>query len=154
MARPRTPTKILELRGSQYAGRLTREPQPEPGVPPMPDWLSPDAEAEWKRLGPRLAHLGVLSELDLGLFAGYCQALADVRQLTLEVREEGTVIPSERSGVRANPKNQLLREAYERMRSFGVLFGISPVARSRIVTEAKKEKPDKISERKRQLLSG
>ena len=51
---PRTPTRILELRGSWRAAvrRKRGEPTPEPGEPPMPACVADDAEArdEWQRV--------------------------------------------------------------------------------------------------------
>ena len=153
MGRPRTPAKVLEMRGAPL--QRPKELQTDPALPPLPDWLDGYATDEWNRVGPRLEQIGIISEFDQGLFAAYCQAYSDVRRLTLEIREEGTVVPSARSDdLKANPKNQLLREAYVRLKDFGVLFGISPVARTKLAAGPGDGKVSKAKTRKRQILSG
>ena len=69
---PRTPTRILELRGSRRAAvrRKRGEPTPEPGEPPMPAWVADDAEArdEWRRVAPHLVARGLLAPCDMAVF--------------------------------------------------------------------------------------
>ena len=69
-------TKLKILRG--VPGHHPVLPEPEPRiteeVPPPPDYLGPDARAEWERLAPELHVIGLLTVADLHLFATYCEA--------------------------------------------------------------------------------
>ncbi len=70
-----TPLKLLE-------GNPGKRPLPQGEVrlaskaPRCPQWLEEDAKKEWKRMGKILEQMGILTEMDMTAFAGYCQAYA------------------------------------------------------------------------------
>ncbi len=73
----KTPTAILERRGSWLAKTRTNEPQFEDGVPDRPDWLRPEALAAWDQIVPKLARVpGLLKTIDGNALGRYCQNLA------------------------------------------------------------------------------
>ena len=41
-----------------------------------PKWLEPEAKKEWRRLAKQMEAIGILTEVDMAAFAGYCQAYA------------------------------------------------------------------------------
>lgn len=47
------------------------EVHPEVDVPPMPDFLTPEAAAEWARIVPELVELRLISRLDLAALTTY-----------------------------------------------------------------------------------
>lgn len=64
------PTAIKELEGNPGKRILNKkEPKPEKGMPVCPEWLLPEAKAEWKRLSDKLNQMGVLTEVDMVAFA-------------------------------------------------------------------------------------
>ena len=71
------PTALKVLEGNPGHRPLNKkEPMLKGRLPRCPDWLEDDAKKEWKRLGKVLAEMGMLTNLDMMAFAGYCQAYA------------------------------------------------------------------------------
>ena len=71
------PSNVVRLRGNPGKRRLNdAEPRPAAKVPPCPACLGDEARKEWQRLSKELAELGLLTGLDRGLLAAYCQAHA------------------------------------------------------------------------------
>lgn len=60
------PTAIKKLEGNLGKRKLnTKEPILAKGMPECPDWLLPEAKAEWERLCKKLSDMGVLTEADV-----------------------------------------------------------------------------------------
>lgn len=79
MGRPAKPTALLRLHGTMRPGRhgdRAREPKPAGGAPEAPEWLLPEARAEWDRVIAAYAELGILTRLDRGTLGIYCQMWA------------------------------------------------------------------------------
>jgi len=55
---------------------LNGTPQPEIEIPGCPKHLLPEAKKEWRRIGPELQKLGLISRLDRTALGMYCQAVA------------------------------------------------------------------------------
>ena len=53
------------------------------GKPICPQWLSPDAKAEWKRIVPLLDDMGILSKTDQTMLAQYCTLYSDFKSATM-----------------------------------------------------------------------
>ena len=71
------PTAVKVLEGNPGKRSLnTGEPKPEKKAPRCPAWLEDEAKKEWRRMAKQLEHLGILTEIDMAAFAGYCQAYA------------------------------------------------------------------------------
>src|SRR5262245_11926058 len=90
--RKRTPTGMLELRGSRHAAGRGDEPRPVPGNVTCPSWLSAAAKAEWKRLFPELRRLGLITLVDRASFAAYCEAVGELQEATILLERDGRVI--------------------------------------------------------------
>ena len=71
------PSNVVRLRGNPGKRRLNdAEPRPAHRVPSCPACLGDEARKEWQRLAKELGELGLLTRLDRGLLAAYCQAHA------------------------------------------------------------------------------
>lgn len=71
------PTAVKALEGNPGKRSLnTGEPKPEKKAPRCPAWLEGEAKKEWKRMAGQMEKLGILTEIDMAAFAGYCQAYA------------------------------------------------------------------------------
>ena len=69
------PTAIKKLEGNPgKRGLNEKEPKPKKKAPKCPAWLDEEAKKEWKRMCKQLEDLGILTEIDMAAFAGYCQA--------------------------------------------------------------------------------
>ena len=67
----KTPTAILEKRGSWRAKVRNGEPVANVGCEP-PSWLNGEALRAWHELEPRLRNMGVVSDIDWRILARYC----------------------------------------------------------------------------------
>ena len=75
------PTNLKVLEGNPGKRPLpTNEVKPQKKAPRCPQWLEEDAKREWKRMGKILEQMGLLTEMDMTAFAGYCQAYDGKKQ--------------------------------------------------------------------------
>src|SRR3970040_1699024 len=71
--------------------------------PSCPEWLSPEAKVEWRRLAPELVRRGLLTPLDRAAFAGYCQSYAHWQQCQRVVVREGPLYMAASGRLRGGP---------------------------------------------------
>ena len=85
-------TQIRVLEGDPKLGKAELERMRsapavlEPGEPDMPTWVTGTAAAEWRRLAPLLARMGVLTEADRDVLGMYCTMLAEYQLAATEGR--------------------------------------------------------------------
>ena len=65
-----------------------------PPGPVLPRCLGDEARKEWQRLAKELGELGLLTRLDRGLLAAYCQAHALWVEAVSSIERYGTMIKS------------------------------------------------------------
>ena len=119
------PTALKVLEGNPGHRPLNKkEPMLKGRLPRCPDWLEDDAKKEWKRLGKVLAEMGMLTNLDMMAFAGYCQAYARWKGAEEFITQHGQV-----------PQVAIAQTNLKIMLKFCEQFGLTPSARSRIVGE-------------------
>lgn len=151
------PSKILQLRGGvlhTHKAKSARadEPRPPEKMPSCPKHLNKNARKEWRRAGKILQDVGLMTELDMAVLAGYCDAFAQWAEATVKVNEKGLVYVEGQkkdkngqiinSGIpKLNPYLRVAREAYDRMMKAAVLIGLSPSSRANL----KVEKPKRLS---------
>ncbi len=108
MARPPKPTALLQLQGTYRAdrhGKRAREPQVKRGALDAPDWLAPEARAEWDRVVEAYADAGVVTPLDRAMLATFCQLWA--RFVEAERSEPYEPVPVSHIVSMANIANRL-----------------------------------------------
>jgi P27 family predicted phage terminase small subunit len=143
------PTKLKILNGNPGKRPLNdAEPEPTPGAS-MPDWLSPSAKAEWKRIIVELKLHGLVTRLDRAALAAYCQAYAELKWATTTLDKEGRIVAvyahteagdilldSKRKPVaesyKPHPAVKLQRDAFARVKAFLAEFGLTPSSRTRV----------------------
>ncbi len=100
----------------------------------MPRGLSTDARTEWKRVGPSLNRLGLLSNIDLINFVEYCELVADVKALRKIIKEKGRVY--EAGGfIKRNPAVSELNRCLGLLRQYLIEFGMTPASRARVASQ-------------------
>ena len=105
---PPKPTRLKVISGNPGKRPLNkREPQPRKEAPRCPNWLTPDAKRVWKDLVPRLKRMGVLTEVDGGALAAYCQTFARWRETEEFLAKHGNVYPLRDSEGRVKYMQQL-----------------------------------------------
>lgn len=115
------------------------------GVPPRPPELTGEAGAEWDRLAGGLAASGVLAEMDRGILAAYCLAVADLLAARAAVLEHGRWVEQPIQSSKGmtlgkkwveHPAVKLQADASRRIEKLGAALGLTPAARSRMEGDA------------------
>lgn len=131
-----TPTAIKELEGNPGKRKLNdREPKPEKKAPSCPKWLEPEAKREWRRLSKKMELMGVLTEVDMAAFAGYCQAYARWKEAEEFITQHGTIVRTPSGYWQQVPQVSIAQTYLKVMNRFAEQFGLTPASRSRIVAD-------------------
>lgn len=151
------PANVHMLRGNpskKSAHELMDQLQPEIEIPGCPSHLLPEARKEWRRITPELERYGLISKLDRGALALYCQAWARwvwaERQLqrAVELAEEkrqareaagetwtggdGYTVPTPNGHMTYSPHWVIANKAMEQVNKYLADFGLSPSSRGRV----------------------
>jgi len=131
--RPPKPTAIKELEGNPGKRPLNKnEPKPKQGAPKCPSWLEPDAKKEWRRLSKELEAMGLLTEVDMAAFAGYCQAYARWKEAEEFISKHGSILKTASGYIQQIPQVSIAQQNLKQMRNVCSELGLSPSARSRL----------------------
>lgn len=87
----------------------------------VPEWLSPDAKREWRRIMPLLIERKILTDADMGSVENYCVSIARVREIERLIQSEGLSAPLFR----------MQDKAAATARQLAAELGLTPVSRSR-----------------------
>ena len=122
----KTPTAILDGRGS-WRGKVRKgDPRPEPYYPKCPEWMGLREQAVWDRLIPELFNLGIMTRLDAFAFSRYCAySVLWLSEFENEDRKEGTL---------EKYSNQLSRLESS--------FGLTPSSRASLDVKSPDKKDD------------
>ncbi|MEV6226857.1 phage terminase small subunit P27 family [Saccharopolyspora shandongensis] len=103
-------------------------------APEAPEWLSPEAAAEWGRVVPGLQRLDILKEEDRAVLAAYCETWARFVEATRDVQTNGLTITNrstrkdgtESEWTTTNPAVGIAKAAGTELRAFAAHFGLTP----------------------------
>ncbi len=130
------PTALKELEGNPGKRQLNiNEPKPLAKAPSCPKWLDPEAKKEWKRLSKKMEQIGILTEIDMAAFAGYCQAYARWKAAEEFISKHGSIVKTPSGYWQQVPQVSIAQQYMKAMQKFAEQFGLTPAARSRIVAE-------------------
>jgi P27 family predicted phage terminase small subunit len=145
------PTKLKIIKGNPGKRKLNRDEPQVSGVPECPKGLNKAARAEWDRVVPELARIGVLGRIDSSGIAAYCQAYSrwlqaekeiDTHGITFQTHytdNEGNVLPGD---IKKNPAVTVANDAMKLMRAFASEYGLTPASRGRIHAKPEDEEKD------------
>lgn len=146
------PTAIKMLEGNPGKRQLNEnEPKPSKKAPTCPKWLDDDAKKEWKRLSKQMEMLGILTEVDMAAFAGYCQCYARWKAAEEFISKHGSIVKTPSGYWQQIPQVSIAQQYMKQMNKFCEQFGLTPASRSRIVSDNTKIVTDDEME---QLLGG
>jgi P27 family predicted phage terminase small subunit len=132
------PTKQKIAEGNPGKRRLNaNEPDPSPEIPEMPAHLDAVARKEWNRVAPQLLELGLISAIDGGALAAYCQTYSQWVDAEEKIQQFGTVIKTPKGYPIQSPYVAIANRAKDQIRKLAVEFGMTPAARSRLSVERK-----------------
>jgi P27 family predicted phage terminase small subunit len=127
------PTALKILEGNPGKRALNQnEPKPERKAPKCPAWLDNEAKKEWRRMSKQLNALGILTEIDMAAFAGYCQAFARWKEAEEFITKHGTIVKAPSGYWQQVPQVSIAQTYLKIMNKFCEEFGLTPSARSRI----------------------
>jgi P27 family predicted phage terminase small subunit len=129
------PTKLKILEGNPGKGALPKnEPEPSCEGVVKPEWLDDLGGAEWDKVAPELARLGLLTDLDVTALALYCQSVSMAIRADREV-QKGLLHKTPNGHIQPSPYVSILRGADERARRYMREFGLTPAARVGLATD-------------------
>ena len=96
----------------------------------------------WRRTARQLEELGVLTEVDMAAFAGYCQAYARWKEAEEFISRHGTIVKTPSGYWQQVPQVSIAQTYLKIMHKFCEQFGLTPSARSRIIADKAGENED------------
>ncbi len=130
------PTALKVLEGNPGKRPLnTKEPKPKSNAPKCPTWLEGEAKKEWRRMSKQLELMGLLTEVDMAAFAGYCQAYARWKEAEEFISKHGTIVKTPSGYWQQVPQVSIASNYLKLMGKFCEQFGLTPSARSRLVAD-------------------
>lgn len=145
------PTQLKVVSGTARPDRENKaEPKVKVSIPSVPSHLSAEAKAEWRRVCKEMHQAGILSELDRGGLAAYCQAYgrwvqaeqALARMADRDKVNYGLMIKTTSGNAIQNPLVGSANKAMADMVKYAAEFGMTPSARSRITALERGEDDD------------
>ncbi len=137
-----TATALKVIHGNPGKRPLNRhEPRPRVAVPTCPAHLNPSAKAEWKRLARQMAVLGMVTELDRGVLASYCQAYGRWVEAERRLKDTPMVIKLASGVIQQSPWLAIANKQLELMHRLAAELGLSPVSRTRVAVSPIGPKP-------------
>ena len=136
------PTALKILEGNPGKRQLNNsEPTPAKKAPKCPSWLDTEAKKEWRRLTKQLEDLGLLTTVDMAAFAGYCQAYARWKEAEEFISKHGTIVKTPSGYWQQVPQVSIAQTYLKIMNKLCEQFGLTPAARSRIVSDVGRQDP-------------
>lgn len=146
VGRKPTPTKLKVVTGRDRADRMpSSEPQvPFGNVPKHPDHLDAYAIDEWNRVCSALHSAGVLSDVDSGGLAMYCQAYGRWKKAEEAIQamaeknpaSGGLIIKTTNNNIIQNPMVGTANTAMRDAMRYASEYGLTPSSRVRLGIEA------------------
>ena len=132
-----TPTAIKELEGNPGKRALNdKEPKHQKKAPACPKWLEDEAKKEWRRLAKQMEQLGILTQVDMAAFAGYCQAYARWKEAEEFITQHGSIVKTPSGYWQQVPQVSIAQTYLKIMNKFAEQFGLTPSSRSRIIASS------------------
>lgn len=142
MGRKTKPTKLKVLEGNPGKRPIQEEPDVSSEIPSSPPHLDEYAKEEWDRLAGGLHILGLLYQVDRGVFAAYCQAYSRWRiaeeaiQESARLKTGGTkdalIARTTKGTLTKHPMVDISEKAAAAMVKYASEFGLTPSARARL----------------------
>ena len=137
MAPPKKPTHLRAVQGfPDHRPVNKKEPMPEAGFKPAPDYFSDEAKSWYNDLVRDLQRMGVMTVVDSRAAELLISAYAEYRELTELIERDGyTYWAKSATGdqlLKGNPAVNQRASAWNRVRGMLQEFGLTPAARSKV----------------------
>lgn len=147
--RKKLPTQLRIIEGNRSHRPIpTNEPKPDARLPRCPKHLDDEGKRAYYRLAHYLHDLGIMADIYRDFLAAAAQGYSNWVEISEKLklpnqppyflieqktRKDGTLYGGHPF---ANPLLRLQRHALEQMKTFGIEFGLSPSAMTRIIGNA------------------
>jgi P27 family predicted phage terminase small subunit len=121
--------KLLE--GNPGKRKIEKQPKLEIKNLKCPIWLNKEAKKEWKRVFTLLEKLELISDIDMTIFAMYCQNYARWKQAETELNDENLKVMG-RTGYIVNPLVKISQTYQTRLKISIEKLGLSPSDRANL----------------------
>src|SRR5688572_3305386 len=131
--RPRKPTPAKILQGTFRKDRENPD-EPKPDLVKnlnAPTWLDQYGRECWDHYVPKLIKTGILTSIDVFLFAAVCERWSTFRRAADEL-QKGLTHYSESNGNCAKPEAAIAKVAYADFKQGLEQFGCSPASRGKV----------------------
>lgn len=143
--RKRRPSKLRLIEGNP-GHRPIPEGEPEfrlaDDVPTPPPFLDAYAREEWDRVSPELYAAGLITLVDTGPLAAYCEAYSTWRAAVVELQNQakvndktlagGALIKTKGGNIIQNPLRGVANTARAAMVRIAAEFGLTPASRANL----------------------
>ena len=132
------------VKGTQRKSRVNHDaPVADIDSPRPPSWLSREAVEHFGVLRTRIETLGIASRTDTELLAVAAERIAEIEACDGLIKEHGRLIETVGGGgnkmIRGNPAVGQRNEAMRHLQALLAEFGLTPAARSKVISLKKKE---------------
>jgi P27 family predicted phage terminase small subunit len=125
------PNKLKLVEGNPGKRPIKEQPNLEIKNLKCPIWLNEEAKKEWERVFTLLEKLGLISDIDMTIFAMYCQNYARWKQAETELNEENLKVMG-RTGYIVNPLVKISQTYQTRLKISIEKLGLSPSDRANL----------------------
>ena len=135
------PTALKLVQGNPGKRALNKKEPKFRGAPVCPDWLSPPAKTEWKRVVKELSALDMLRSVDSSALAAYCQSYSRWQSAERIIDCEGQTVNEPITNkvgevighkTKRHPATVIAKDSLASMLRASALFGFDPSSRSRL----------------------
>jgi P27 family predicted phage terminase small subunit len=158
MPTPKKPLELHILQGTKPTALSFDEPMFASGRPKMPADLCPIAQAEWKRIVPKLCKRKQLTKADASLMEIYCRMFARWRRVETMAAEHPFSETSwldknggEHIKVEESPASKIAARLESQLRALLVQMSATPVSR-KLTKPPKIDNPDPATKAEMELL--
>jgi len=138
---PPKPTALRALEGDRSKRKRKKDRTPAKGTPVAPTTLDREAAAEWRRVVPKLAEIGMLSKVDRAGLAEYCRVWSMLQRCHQTLKDEGDYLMSLKGHQYPHPAGQMMVKLSSVLRAYLSEFGLTPAARARLAVEVNEKEP-------------
>ncbi len=145
---PPKPRALRDIEGDRSHRPPNRhEPRPPVRRLPAPKELDERGRAEWRRIAPMLAELGLLTELDRTALLAYCSAYSALIQSMEVCTRLGVVFLTPRSGGKpgalvSSPALAAFAKLSHIIAMWCGRFGLTPSDRCRMIVQGQEDEAD------------
>lgn len=137
------PTALRLLSGDPNKDRYNpAEPEPRRGKMPMPRGLPADVKKVWLERLPELEAMGIAFPSDVDSWRAYCEAVVIHEKACAELAGGEVLVEGVHGGWVRNPALQIQRDAALTLLRFATHFGLTPSARSSVMTGKRDDNSD------------